>query len=287
MRQLLMARRAGVTLVAAVAGALFGAGPALADVTVSPASAVQGSGQNLSFHVTNTGAQPISTVTLKLPDDTPIAEVYPLSVDDWAPKIDMRTLSTALPTAHGAPATETAAAITWIAMPGKALAPGQSTDLGVAVGPLPDLGSMQFRVATADAAGKPGPAVPPVSLTLTPGAPGQALPTHSGHGGAATTTTGTGTDDPQDAAFAAIVAQAQRGPSFFSVAGWVVAGLALLGGLALLLRGRHRAEEDDEPDDDEVDAIASGKAGTPDAEDEDEDPADAEPVAAGRWSYRG
>jgi uncharacterized protein DUF1775 len=285
-----MARHAGVTLVAAAAGALLGAGPALADVTVSPPSAAQGSGVNLIYHVTNTGSRPLATVTLGLPDDSPVAEVYPLSVDDWAPKIDTRTLSSPLPTIHGGvPATTTASAITWIAMPGKALAPGRSADLGVAIGPLPDLSSMRFTVATTYAGGKPGPAMPPVTLTLTPAAPGAAA-THDGHGG--TTATGTDPSDAEAAAFAAVVADAQRGPSVWSIAGWVVAGLALLGGLGMVLRGRHRAEEDDEPDDDEAEASAArARAAEPDGDRADEDRVGDEldePVAAGsKWSYRG
>ena len=271
-----MARHAGVTLVAAAAGAFLGAGPALADVTVSPPSAVQGSGENLNFHVTNTGTQPMATVTLRLPADTPVAEVYPLSVDNWAPKIDMRTLSSPLPTIHGdTTTTQTTSAITWIAMPGRTLAPGKSADLGVAIGPLPDLSSMQFAVSATYTGGKPGPVMPPATLTLTPATAGSAAQTHAGHGGTVAATADP--SDAENAAFAAVVAQAQRGTPIWSIAGWVVAGLALLGGLGLVLRGRHRAEEDDEPDEDESGAV------TPDAVDEQE------PVAAGsgKWAFKG
>jgi hypothetical protein len=269
-----MARRAGVPVVAAVAGVLFAA-PAFADVSVSPTSAAQGSGENLTFHVTNTGTRPVGTVTLRLPDDTPVAEVYPLSVDDWAPRIDMRTLSTPLATIHdGTPVSQTAKAITWLAMPGKALAPGRSADLAVAIGPLPELASMQFTIVTTYADGKPGPAMPPASLTLTPAPAGQAPAAHAGHGGTADTA---GSSDAEDAAFAQVVAQAQRGPSFWSVAGWIFAGLAVLAGLMLMMRGRHRAEEDDEPEDEDARDDAA-----------QDDAAQAkEPVTGGRWSYRG
>ena len=277
-----MARHAGVTLVAAAAGAFLGAGPALADVTVSPPSAVQGSGENLIFHVTNTGTQPMSSVTLKLPADTPVAEVYPLSVPQWAPKIAMRTLASPLPTIHGdTTTTQTAGAITWIAMPGQALAPGRTADLGVAIGPLPDLSSMPFTVSATYAGGKPGPAMPPVTLTLTPAAPGAAAQTHAGHGGAAATAdpaAADGSSDAENAAFAAVVAQAERGTPVWSIAGWVVAGLALLAGLWLVLRGRHRAEEEDEPEDDEANSWVA------EADETDE----SEPVGAGsKWSFKG
>ena len=103
-----LARRAGVPAVAAVIGALV-ATPALADVSVTPTTAVQGSGENLTFHVTNTGTAALSTITLRLPTDTAVAEVYPLSVDNWAPKIEMKPLATPLATIHGGtPATEAA-----------------------------------------------------------------------------------------------------------------------------------------------------------------------------------
>ena len=269
----MLARRAGVPVVAAVFGALV-ATPALADVTVSPTSAVQGSGENVTFHVTNTGAKPLGTVTLKMPDDTPVAEIYPLSVDDWAPKIEMRTLSTPLPSLHDSiPVTETAKAITWIAMPGLALAPGKSTDLSIAIGPLPTLGSMRFTLVTKYTDGKPGPAMSPASLTLTPAAPGQATDPHAGHDG---TTTAPVAVDPN----ALAVEPGDRGPWVSSLLGWVVAALALLGGVVMMLRSRHRAEEDDEPEDEDANTPAEKPSAEGDAK---------EPVAAGssKWSFKG
>ncbi|WP_433383348.1 DUF1775 domain-containing protein [Actinoplanes sp. CA-142083] len=275
MRHFHLARRAGVPALAAVFGALV-AGPALADATVSPTTAVQGSGENLTFHVTNTGAAPIRTVTLNIPADTPVAEVYPLSVDDWAPKIQMRTLATPLATIHGGtPATESAGAITWLAVQGRDLAPGKSADLSVAIGPLPSLSTMQFTITSTYANGSAGPTMPPVSLAL---APGTGLPaTGHDHGGTATdpnaAADGTSSDD---ALFSKAVADATRGPSIWSIGGWVVAALALLAAGFYFVRGRHRANEDDEPDEEpETTATASE-----DKQDEKE------PVTAGKWSLR-
>ena len=266
-----MARRAGVGT-AVVALGLLVATPAHADVTVSPTSAVQGSGENLTLRVTNTGTQPLATITVRLPADTPIAEVYPLSVDDWAPKIEPRTLATPLETIHGGtPVTETASAITWTAMPGRTLAPGKSADVAMAVGPLPTVGSMRLTVETKYADGRPGPAMPPATLTLTPAQPGQVPPAH--HGGGAN-----GAATPEDQLFADAVRDAERGSSIWSVGGWVVAGLVLLAGAAMMLRNRHRrTDEDDEPDDD------GGSDETPSAEESKE------PVAAGssKWAFKG
>ena len=243
----LIARRAAVLAAAVTAGVLATAGPALADVTVSPASAEQGSGANVHFTVTNPGTSPITRVKLVLPADTPVAEVFPLSVDDWAPQITPLTLTTPLTSTHGgSPVTETASAITWIAVGGD-LAPGESADLPVALGPLPATSTMRFTLEPTYADGKPGPALPPATLTLTP-ATGAAAGGHTAHGQPAG-----GTSDTDAATFAALVYQAGGGPRFWSVAGSVLAGLAAAAAAGLLIRGRHRAEptEDDEPRDEE------------------------------------
>jgi hypothetical protein len=224
-----------------------------------------------------------------------VAEVYPLSVDDWAPKIETVKLSSPLPTIHGGiPADETTGSITWIAMPGLALAPGKATDLTIAIGPLPTLSSMRFTVITKYTDGKPGPAMSPASIALTPAVPGQTVDPHAGHDGGSTTVSPTdpAAADPnaaaEDAAFAQAVANATRGPSVLSIAGWFVAALVLIGAVVMMLRNRHRAEEDDEPDDEDATA-ADGK---PAAKADDKPIAEAEdkePVAAGggKWSFKG
>ncbi|GAB2574815.1 hypothetical protein Aab01nite_15190 [Paractinoplanes abujensis] len=274
MRYSQLARRAGVPVAAAVLGALV-ATPALADVTVSPTTAYQGGAENLTLHVTNDGAQPIHTITVKFRDDTPLAEAYPLSVPDWAPKITMRKISTPLTTVHGDnKTTDVAASITWLAMPGKDLQPGKSTDLAVAVGPLPQLSSIQLDVATTLPDGKAGPALTSPTLTLTPDPTGQkAAHAHSINGGSGTTA---GEQAAQEAElFQAAIEEAGRGPSIWSIGGWVVAGLALLGGAFVMWRSRHRADE--EPDDS--------------APEEEPATEEKEPVAAGsgtsKWAYKG
>jgi hypothetical protein len=269
----LISRRAGVLAALAAAGVLGTAGPALADVTISPPSAPQGSGQNLHLAVKNTSTSPITKVKLVIPAETPVAEVFPLSVDDWAPQIEMTKLDTPLTSIHGGdPVTQTAASITWIAVNGP-LAPGRSADLAVALGPLPTTSSMTFTVVPTYSSGKVGPAMPPATLRLTTAQPA-AAPGHGGHAG----TAGTAADD---AAFAAVVAQADDGPGVWSIAGWVVAGLALAGAAWLALRAR-RAGIEEEP------ADGADRADGDDPADGDEKAE--EPVAAGArittWSYR-
>jgi hypothetical protein len=302
-RELVLARRAGVLAAAAACGALV-ATPALADVSVTPTTAAQETGENFTFHVTNTGTEPIGTVTLKMPEDTPVAEVYPLSVDDWAPKITDQKLSTPLPSLHDdIPTDEVTSSITWIAMPDRPLAPGRSADLTVAIGPLPDVSQMRFTVATTYANGKPGPAMSPAAVALTPATAAQLAQQHAGHDGSATGDAGTGdgtsaADDQsaaENAQFAKAVNDATRGPSFWSIAGPALAVLALIGGGWLMWRGRHRAEPDEEPDDTQPEDQATPPTATTDddqngqheADDQEAGEDQKEPATAGRWSFKG
>jgi uncharacterized protein YcnI len=247
-RHLVKARHAGVLAVAAAAGVLAMAGPAVAgpavaDVSISPTSAEQGSGANLTFRVSNTAKSAITRVTLVLPPDSPVAEVYPLSVDDWAPQTTQQKLAKPLTTIHGGtPVTVTAKDITWIAMQGKAIAPGRYADLSIALGPLPTLSQMRFTVQPTYADGA-GPAMSPVLLKLTPAAPGAAAG-HAGHGGAPGGGAATGGSDAEGAAFAAVVAQAEQGPSWWSILGWIAAGLAGIGAVVAVLRARRKPAPD-------------------------------------------
>ena len=244
-------RRAGVLAAAVAAGVLCAASPAAADVTVSPPSAPQGSGTNVTFKVTNTAQSAITKIKLLLPADLPIAEVYPLSVDDWAPQITNRSLDTPLPGLHGGtPVTETASDITWTAMPGKALPPGKSADLPVAMGPLPSSAQMSFTIQPTYADPAKGAPLPPAVLTLTPAVPGQAA-THNEHSG----TAGSAEDGTDAATFAALL-DADDGPGFWTIAGWVVAALTAAAGAVAVLRSRRRPAAPAEP-------AETGEAGEP------------------------
>jgi hypothetical protein len=251
-------RRAGVVAAAVAAGVLGAASPAAADVTVSPPSAPQGSGTNVTFTVTNTAPSAITKVKLRLPADLPVAEVYPLSVDDWAPQITNRKLDTPLTSIHaGQPVTETASDVTWIAMPGKALAPGKSAELAVALGPLPTAAQMSFTVEPTYADPAKGVPMPPAVLTLTPAAPDQ----EAAHGH---TGTGTGTTSDADAAAFAALIEADNGPGFWTIAGWVVAALVAAAGAVAVLRARRRpATGAAEPEAEQQDKELVGAAKAP------------------------
>ncbi|OJF13933.1 DUF1775 domain-containing protein [Couchioplanes caeruleus] len=234
-------RRAGVLAAAVAAGVLGVAAPAAAGVTVSPPSAPQGSGQNVAFKVTNAARSPITKIKLVLPRDMPIAEFYALSAPDWAPQLEYRKLDTPLTSIHGgSPVTEATSAITWTAMPGKALAPGKSADLSVAMGPLPTTGDkMSFTLSPTYADPAKGAPIPPVTLALTPATAGGTAG-HPAHG----TTPGGGTSADDAAMFAALAEAADDGPGFWTVAGWVVAGLLAAAGAVMVRRARRRPAPD-------------------------------------------
>jgi hypothetical protein len=117
--------------------------------------------------------------------------------------------------------------------------------------------------------------MPPVPLTLTPPAPGQAVTGHD-HGGTAADSAGDPQTAAEDEAFKQAVDDATRGPSIGAIGGWVLAALALLAAGLYVLRGRHRAE-DDEPEDEQPEAAA---------EQPEQEQTAKEPVTAGKWSLK-
>lgn len=135
---------------------VLGAGsPASADVTITSAEATQGDAAELQFHVTNDSATTsITTVQMILPVDNPIAEVYPLSVDDWAPSIAMRDLDRPVQAIHsGRQLTETTASVTWTAVPGRELPPGRTAVLRLEVGPLPAVQRLAIGIVVGNSDG--------------------------------------------------------------------------------------------------------------------------------------
>lgn len=137
---------AGAAL-ALVAGALALPAPASADVTVDPDVSVQGGAPRLTFTVTNgSPAATLTEVVLTMPGSMPIAETYPLSIDDWAPRINWKPLAEPLQGVHSSKVTEAVSDITWIAMPDKGVKPGQAADLLITLGPLPVADQVVFTV---------------------------------------------------------------------------------------------------------------------------------------------
>ncbi|MER6592210.1 DUF1775 domain-containing protein, partial [Micromonospora purpureochromogenes] len=181
-------RRAGLVLAAAVAGALAWPGAALAaDVTTTPTQASQGDAVEMTFVVPEErpGAH-TEKIEVKLPPDAPIGEVYPLSVDGWAPLITSRDLDAPVAGIHAPSVTTVTAAVVWTRAAGKPQ-PGPAR-LALAMGPLPQTDRMSFEVVQTYSDGTvvrwadpAGGAHPAPTLALLPAAPGAA--TGHGHGG--------------------------------------------------------------------------------------------------------
>ncbi|TDB81112.1 DUF1775 domain-containing protein [Micromonospora sp. KC721] len=242
--------RAGLVLAAAVAGVLGWPAAALAtEVTATPTQATQGDA--VTWHLAVPEERPgarTEKIELKLPEATPIGEVYPLSVDGWAPLITFRDLNQPVAGIHAPGVTQVTAAVTWTRAAGPPV-PGPAR-LSLAMGPLPQVDRMSFELVQTYSDGTVvrwadpvGGAHPAPTLALVPPAPGAAV--GHAHGGAAPLAAdadGGGTADGRP--------DGSGGPSADVLLG---GGLAIgLGGGALIgwlvSRARHRAEpDDDEP----------------------------------------
>ncbi|MBF9129916.1 YcnI family protein [Plantactinospora sp. S1510] len=217
----------------AVVAATLGAAPAMADVTMTPGQAVQGDAAKLTFRVTEDRAPAYTTkVELLMPESAPVAETYPLSVPDWAPRMTMRKIDQTIGGIHHGQVTEVVASIVWTRS-GAPAASGGGAELIVSLGPMPQTDQMTFGVVQTYSDGHvtnwnqppsaevPRPEFPAPVLTLAPPAapPAQASPA------------GTGTDTPDDAAPVGDDSGQGLGPLAVGLAIGLLCGLAVAGWL--------------------------------------------------------
>ncbi|MER7891342.1 DUF1775 domain-containing protein [Micromonospora sp. NPDC094482] len=159
-----------------------------AEVTTNPGQARQGDAVRLEFVVPEErpGTR-TRQIEVRLPADAPIAEVYPMSVPGWAPRISSRTLDQPVAGIHSTGVTTVTTAVTWIRVDG---APAGPARLALSMGPLPRTDRLTFPVIQTYADGTvvrwadPTGAHRAPVLTLLPAAAG-APAGHTGHGGAA------------------------------------------------------------------------------------------------------
>ncbi|GAA2194081.1 DUF1775 domain-containing protein [Micromonospora lupini] len=181
-------RIAAVTALTA-AGLLLWPGTAAhaADVTTTPTEARQGDAVRLEFSVPEERAGTKTTrIEVRLPADAPVAEVYPMSVDGWAPKITSRTLDTPVAGIHSSGVSTVTTAVTWVRVGAATSGPAR---LALSMGPLPQAERLTFEVVQTYADGTvvrwadAGGAHRAPVLTLLPAAAGAAGPAgHGGHG---------------------------------------------------------------------------------------------------------
>ncbi|PZM91094.1 MAG: hypothetical protein DIU79_13175 [Actinobacteria bacterium] len=142
-------RRSRIGLLAGVvvaAGVFGSASAAHADVTVTPSVAIRGGGVNITFEVPNERDGAYTTkVEIRLPEETPAADVFPLSVPDWAPKLTERRLATPI-AGHHAQIWDVTDTITWIRVVSPPAEPEDVVRLPISVGVLPNAERIEFTL---------------------------------------------------------------------------------------------------------------------------------------------
>lgn len=169
----------------AAAGIVGSSTPASATVVVTPQTGVRGGAIQVTFHVSDDRAPAFTTqVELGLPKEAPVAEVTPMSVPDWAPRITMTKLDKPVPLEHGLSTTTVASAVTWFRAPDAPIKPGAVAELTVSLGPLPETSQLVFPVVQTysdgtvvrwtdpPASGNEAPKNPAPILKLVPAPPG-------------------------------------------------------------------------------------------------------------------
>jgi uncharacterized protein YcnI len=154
---------------------------AWADVTMTPTQAEKGGAVNVVFRVPDDRGKVHTTkVEVQVPTQAPIGEVYPLSVDGWAPTIRYQKLAKPIQGLHGRTSAITRAVVwTRVGAPaaGKAV-----SELGLSLGPLPTVDEVPFTVLQTYSDGQVRSWNGAV-LKLTGEGPAQAAPTPSGGAG--------------------------------------------------------------------------------------------------------
>jgi uncharacterized protein YcnI len=136
----------GVAVLAGVVVATgVGIGPASAHVTVNPKEAVQGGYAKLAFRVPNE-RDDASTVKVEvnLPTQTPIASVSTRPAPGWTVAVEQAKLATPLKV-HDSEVTEAVSKITWTAVAGNEVKPGQFQEFEVSAGPMPEVDQVVFK----------------------------------------------------------------------------------------------------------------------------------------------
>lgn len=169
-------RRALLAAVLMVLGAGALGPSAVADVQVSPSQAVQGQAASVTFAVRNDRPGVHTTkVRVDLPSRTPVAEVYPMSVADWAPTTVVGRSDQRLPGIHGAGLTQITTAIVWTRA-ADAPPPPPTEELRLEMGPMPAVESLVFAVTQTYSDGTVARwAGPSPQSPGTPDAPGTVL----------------------------------------------------------------------------------------------------------------
>jgi uncharacterized protein YcnI len=130
--------RTGSVFGAALALTLFTGGVAFAHVTTQPGTAVKGDRATVAFNVP-TESDTAGTVRFEvsLPADHPIAEVLTTPMPGWTERVTKTRVNPPIES-EGERVNEVVRTISWTALPGNRIGPGQFASFQVSMGPLPD-----------------------------------------------------------------------------------------------------------------------------------------------------
>lgn len=135
--------RAAVAGVAATAALILLAAPALAHITITPASAAAGSAAELTLRIPNEEATASTVkVDVLIPTAHPIAQLLVKPVPGWSVTVKTITLARPLVTDDGS----FSQAVSEVIWSGGRIAPGQYQDFSISADPLPDVpGQLVFK----------------------------------------------------------------------------------------------------------------------------------------------
>jgi uncharacterized protein YcnI len=129
--------RVGATALALATVTLVGGSAAQAHVRVVPESTAGGSFTKLTFRVpSESDTASTVSVAITLPTDTPLAFVSARPLEGWTVKVTKTKLAKPVEV-EGTTLTEAPSLVTWKALKGHELGPGQFQEFAISGGPLP------------------------------------------------------------------------------------------------------------------------------------------------------
>ena len=119
---------------------------ASADVAIMPPQAEQGGQANVTFRVPDDRGKAYTTkVEVELPVAWPVGEVYPMSVEGWAPTIKYRRLDKPIQGLMNVTDTITSS-VTWTRTAKAPKGAWTINEMGLSMGPLPNVAQLPFTV---------------------------------------------------------------------------------------------------------------------------------------------
>lgn len=233
--------RLGFLLTATAAILTSGGAVAAAHVNVHADETVPGAVTEIAFRIPNeSDTASTVAVSLRLPADTPIAEVAVLPLQGWTYTVTRTTPPTPVAADHGREVSEVVSEITWQATEA-GIKPGEYQVFRITAGPLPKVDQLVFKAVQTYSDGQ-------ILRWIDVPIPGEPEPEHPAPVLALNTTAASGHGHDEVAAVTPAASSRSTTPTS---AWWATTTLALaaliaaLGSLVVSIRtSRHRGGED-------------------------------------------